>query len=227
MSTTEFLEQQDNAEYDDADQGYRALSKLAVLSLILGILSLAAAISPVMTVIPALGVLFGLLALTQLRRYPAELSGRAAALVGLTLNIVLLIGCGGFHAVVYATEVPDGFERISFADLQPTSEAPMLPVSPHALELNGQKVFIKGYLYPDGQQNNIKQFILIPDLGTCCFGGQPKLTDMVEVTLRDPLRTVFELRKRRLAGTLTVDTRLKPVSGLGGVYYRLDAEYVR
>jgi hypothetical protein len=50
---------------------------------------------------------------------------------------------------------------------------------------------------------------------------------MVEVTLRDPLRTVFELRKRRLAGTLAVDTRLKPVSGVGGVYYRLDAEYVR
>jgi len=88
-------------------------------------------------------------------------------------------------------------------------------------------VFIKGYVYPDGQQYNIKRFILIPDMGTCCFGGQPKLTDMVEVTLRDPLRTVFERRKRRLAGTLSVDLRLKPVSGLGGVYYRLDAEYVR
>jgi hypothetical protein len=131
------------------------------------------------------------------------------------------------HGVAYATEVPEGFQRISFADLQPVREAPQLPVSPRALELNGQKVFLKGYLFPDGQQSNIKRFVLIPDLGTCCFGGQPKLTDMVEVTLRDPLRTVFELRKRRLAGTLIVDTRLKPVSGVNGVYYRMDAEYVR
>ena len=128
---------------------------------------------------------------------------------------------------MYATEVPEGFQRISFADLQPVPEAPQLPIPPKALELNGKKVFIKGYVYPDGQQYNIKRFILIPDMGTCCFGGQPKLTDMVEVTLRDPLRTIFERRKRRLAGTLTVDIRLKPVSGLGGVYYRLDAEYVR
>jgi hypothetical protein len=162
-----------------------------------------------------------------LRRYPNELSGRPAAVLGLLLGGSLLVAGSVLHSVVYATEVPEGFQRISFADLQPVPEAPHMPIPPKALELNGAKVFIKGYVYPDGQQYNIKRFILIPDMGTCCFGGQPKLTDMVEVTLRDPLRTIFERRKRRLAGTLTVDQRLKPVSGLGGVYYRLDAEYVR
>jgi len=225
MSTAEAME--DIAEYEDDSQIYRALSKSAVLCLILGWLSLSALMSPVLLVLPAVGILVGLLALRQLRRYPAELSGRPAAMVGLVLSVLVLVGGGGMHAVVYATEVPEGFQRISFADLQPDSAAPQLPVSPKALELNGEKVFIKGYLYPDGQQDQIKRFVLIPDLGTCCFGGQPKLTDMVEVTLRDPLRTVFGMRKRRLAGTLTVDTRLKPVSGLGGVYYRLDAEYLR
>lgn len=225
MSTVEIRE--DVAEYEDDIQLYRALSKSAVLCLLLGLLSFAALMAPMLLVLPVTGVFVGLLSLSQLRRYPAELSGRAVAVIGLTLNCLLLVGGGGMHAVVYATEVPEGFERISFADLQPVRSAPHLPVSPKSLELNGQKVFIKGYLYPDGQRDNIKRFILIPDLGTCCFGGQPALTDMVEVTLRDPLRTVFELRKRRLAGTLAVDTRLKPVSGVGGVYYRLDAEYVR
>jgi hypothetical protein len=225
MSTAEISE--DIAEYEDDGQLYRALSKSAVLCLILSLMSFFALMSPVLLVLPGVGICVGLLSLAQLRRYPAELSGRPAAVIGLALSLLLLVGGGGMHAVVYATEVPEGFQRISFADLQPVSAAPHLPVSPKALELNDEKVFIKGYLYPDGQRDNIKRFILIPDLGTCCFGGQPKLTDMVEVTLRDPLRTVFELRKRRLAGTLTVDTRLKPVSGLGGVYYRLDAEYVR
>jgi hypothetical protein len=225
MSRAEILE--DTPDYDEDLHPYRALSKSAVFCLVVGLLSFTALMAPVLLVLPALGLLLGMVALGQLRRYPAELSGRPAALIGLALSVVLLIGGSVLHAVAYATEVPEGFQRISFADLQPVREAPQLPVSPKALELNGQKVFIKGYLYPDGQQYNIKRFILIPDLGTCCFGGQPKLTDMVEVTLRDPLRTVFELRKRRLAGTLMVDTRLKPVSGLNGVYYRMDAEYVR
>jgi hypothetical protein len=225
MSSAEILE--DTPDYDEDLHPYRALSKSAVFCLVVGLLSFTALMAPVLLVLPALGLLLGMVALGQLRRYPAELSGRPAALTGLALSVVLLIGGGVQHAVAYATEVPEGFQRISFADLQPVREAPQLPVSPKALELNGQRVFIKGYLYPDGQQYNIKRFVLIPDLGTCCFGGQPKLTDMVEVTLRDPLRTVFELRKRRLAGTLIVDTRLKPVSGLNGVYYRMDAEYVR
>jgi hypothetical protein len=225
MSSAEIIE---NApEYDEDIHPYRALSRSAVFCLVLGLLSMTALMAPVLLVLPALGILLGTVALANLRRYPTELSGRPAALIGLALSVVLLIGGSVLHAVAYATEVPEGFQRISFADLQPVREVPQLPVSPKALELNGQKVFLKGYLYPDGQQSNIKRFILIPDLGTCCFGGQPKLTDMVEVTLRDPLRTVFELRKRRLAGTLIVDTRLKPVSGVNGVYYRMDAEYVR
>lgn len=225
MSSDEIFE--DTQEYDEDIHPYRALSKSAVFCLVLGLLSFTALMAPVMLVLPVLSILLGLVALANLRRYPAELSGRLAALIGLALSVVLLIGGSVLHGVAYATEVPEGFQRISFADLQPVREAPQLPVSPRALELNGQKVFLKGYLFPDGQQSNIKRFVLIPDLGTCCFGGQPKLTDMVEVTLRDPLRTVFELRKRRLAGTLIVDTRLKPVSGVNGVYYRMDAEYVR
>jgi hypothetical protein len=132
-----------------------------------------------------------------------------------------------YHATVYATELPPGCQRISFADLQPSKNAPQSPVPPEALDLNGKRVFVKGYVYPDGQQYNIKQFVLVPDMGTCCFGGQPKLTDMIQVTLRDPLRVEFARRLRRLAGTLTVDVRLKPVSGLHGVYYQLDADYVR
>ena len=225
MSSAEILE--NITDYDDSVQPYRAVCKSAVLCLVLGLLSLAALLFPALLPLPAVGIVLGIVGWAKLRRYPEELSGRPAAVLGLVMNVALLVGGSVIHTVAYATEVPEGFQRISFADLQPVLEAPHLPIPPQALELNGKKVFIKGYVYPDGQQYNIKRFILIPDMGTCCFGGQPKLTDMVEVTLRDPLRTVFERRKRRLAGTLSVDLRLKPVSGLGGVYYRLDAEYVR
>ena len=122
--------------------------------------------------------------------------------------------------------MPEGYARISFSDLQPDEERS--PVSSKSLELDGQKVFIKGYVHPGvSGQGDIRRFVLVRDMGTCCFGGQPKLTDMVEVTLDSGLSTRYTRRKKKLAGVFLVDTELKPVSGLQGVYYQLKANYVR
>ena len=175
----------------------------------------------------AVGLFSGLAALRSIRRYPDELSGMMPAALGITLcGVEFAVGVA-LHSISYATEVPDGYYRISFADLQPSPGRADLPIPPDAAQLNGKRVFVKGYLYPDGQQDNIKRFVLVPDMGTCCFGGQPKLTDMIEVTLRDPLRTEFARKKRKLGGILKVDMALKPVSGLGGVYYQLTADYLQ
>lgn len=220
------LVENDQEGWEDYES-YRAVSKAAVSSLIIGIFGLLALAAPLLVILPFIGLFWGWRALRSIRCYPQELTGRGLAWTALVFNGLLFVGGSTFHAVVYATEVPEGAQRISFRDLQPTRDAPDLPVSPRALELDGEQVFIKGYLYPDGQQNNIRQFILIPDLGTCCFGGQPALTDMIQVTLQDPLRAHFSLRKRSIAGILRVDTELRPISGLGGVYYRLEADHYR
>ncbi len=206
---------------------YRAVSKAAVASLIFAILSFTALAASLLVLVPLMGIALGLWGLRAIRRYPDEYTGRGLALSGIVGNTLLLLCSTTLHAVIYATEVPDGCIPISFADLQPSKQSPQLPIPPGAIELDGKRVFVKGYVYPDGQQYNIKRFVLVPDMGTCCFGGQPKLTDMIEVTLRDPHRVAFAYRKRKLAGILRVDTSLKPVSGLGGVYYQLDADYVR
>ena len=208
-------------------QIYRAMCKSAVLSFGLSILSFAALLFAPLLVLPLLGFLLGWFALRSIRRYPDELSGKVMALIGSGLSGLLFVVGVATHSLAYATEVPEGYQRITYADLQPVPEHPEMPVPPAALELNGKKVFVKGYLYPDGQQYNIRRFVLVPDMGTCCFGGQPKLTDMIEVTLQDPLRTEYARRKRKLAGVLKVDTRLKAVSGLTGVYYQLTADYLQ
>ena len=223
--TTEIVDEYD--EYSDDIRPYRAVSKAAVICFVFGFLSLTAWLTPALLFLPVVGVMAGFAGLAAIRRYPDELTGRVAALIGIILSGIMLIAGSSWHSYVYATEVPDGCQRISFADLQPDPKVPELPCPPSALELNGKRIFIKGYLYPDGQQYDIKRFVLIPDMGTCCFGGQPALTDMIEVTLQDPLRVDFARRKRKFAGVLTVDIRGKPVSGLGGVIYQLDAEYVR
>lgn len=208
-------------------QPYRAVSKAAVLCLILALASLPSYWWPALLFLPAVSLLFGFIGLSSIRRYPQELTGRIPAKIGLVLGAILLFGGGAHHVYVYANEVPDGYTRISFGDLQPTAEAPHLPISPRALELNGKKVFVKGYVYPDGQQYNITHFVMVRDLGTCCFGGQPKLTHMIEVRLQDPLSVNYALRKRKLGGTLRVNTSLKPIGKLGGVFFQLDADHLK
>ena len=204
---------------------YRAISKLAVCSVPLAFLSLLSFIAPFALLFALLGVITGGIGLRQIRRYPLELTGTSMAAMGLLVSAVTFVSAFSYHTIVYLTEVPDGYQRIAFNDLKADGKSDVPP--PEALALDGKRVFVKGYVYPDGQQFDIKQFVLVGDLGTCCFGGQPKLTHMVQVTLADPLRTEYSYQQRKLGGILRVDTRPKPVSGLQGVYYQLEADYLR
>lgn len=226
MSTTTLAFDYDQDQQEDF-RPYRALSKLAVASIFLGILSFTALLSPALLLLPMIGIFLAAFGFLSIQRYPDELTGRAAAIGGGTLCLLLLLGSVVLHATIYVTEVPPGYQRINFFMLQPEEESPELPFAKAALELDGKQVFVKGYVYPDGQQSDIKRFILVPDMGTCCFGGQPKLTDMIEVNLKDPHRVVYSRRKRKLGGILNVDTQKKLVTGLDGVYFQLEADYVR
>jgi hypothetical protein len=214
---------------DDAYEQYRSVSKAAVLSLVLAVLSLVGLMFPVLLVVAALGLISGLVARRNMRQYPDELTGRVTAAVGIFASLLILVGGSAMHTVIYLTEVPEGYQRITFADLQPT-DPPSQPGQPDLpVELDGKRIFVKGYVHP-GVSNlgEIKRFILVPDMGTCCFGGQPKLTDMIEVTIVDAPGVKYSQRKRKLGGNFRVANRIKKVAGgLSGGYYELAADYVK
>lgn len=212
---------------EEGFEPYRAISKSAVISFVLGLLAFIGLFSPPFLILALVSAILGITGYRSVVRYPNELTGKTLAILGAILGSTLFVGGIVRHSYIYATEVPEGHIRISFADLQPDKNNPMMPVPPKALEFDGEKIFVKGYVYPDGQQYNIKRFVLVPDLGTCCFGGQPKLTDMIEVTLEEPLQTAYNMKKRRLAGEMKVDMMLKPVSGVNGVYYQLKANHLQ
>lgn len=211
-------------------QPYRALSRGAVTSFALTILSLLMVYFwPGTLFLPLLGTLLGFASVRAIRRYPGELSGRGMAWTGALGSLFLLVSAAAYHITVYVTEVPDGYTRISFEQLQPDPARPDMYVPQSALALDGKQVFVKGYIHPSvSGLGPVNQFVLVPDLGTCCFGGQPKLTDMIEVTVPGKGGAVqYSRRKQKLAGTLKVDTRLKRVDGLTGVFYQLQADVVR
>ncbi len=213
--------------YDDAaqHQPYRALSLLAVCSAMLGVLSVLALAAPVLVAVPMLSIVLGTLALRNIAKYPEELSGKGMAWFGVTLSLLMGVSGASWHSYVYLTEVPDGFVRVHFQDLQ--SKAPNGPPPSSAVDLNNEPIFVKGYMHPDAGMAPVRQFVLVPDMGTCCFGGQPELTDMIQVTLPDDMKVRYSTRRLRLAGVLEVDETLTPVEGYIGVYYKLNASYVK
>lgn len=207
---------------------YRPLATSAVASLIVGLLSFLAILDWTLVAIPVIGVAVSLVALLKIRRSRGELTGAAMAQTGLALSSLFAVAGPAWLTYDYVTEVPDGYERVSYAQLQPDSDEAGQQVPPAALALEGKRVFIKGYVYPGREKEGIRKFLLVRDQGECCFGGNPKITDRILVTLDDPLRLTYEPRMHKLGGTFHVEARNSAIdNAAGGVFYHLKADYLQ
>jgi hypothetical protein len=212
-------------------ESYRALSSMAVTSFVLGLISIvhlwSAEFGLGLGIVPVLGLALGLRAMWVIRTNPREYTGLLFAKVGAAVSALFLIAGWSLAGFVYATEVPEGYERISYNQLQAQDRIQSNVVPKSALELHGKRVFIKGYVYPgQAQTRGIKQFVLCRDNGDCCFGGTPPLTDKILITLQDPLRLNYSTRLQKLAGTFYV----APTAGIdapGDILYQLEADYLK
>ncbi len=206
---------------------YQSVSRAAVASVVLGVLGLSAFSIWLLVALPLLGVVLALIAFRGFRKYPEELLGKPLAVAGLVLCGLTSVFAPAYHRYVYLTEVPDGYTRVAFESLKSKLGQPDVPPS-EALALDGKQVFIKGYIHPTSMDTMLaKRFVLVPDLGTCCFGGQPPLTHMIEVSLSGDQHAQKSYRRQRLAGTLHVNPYMKPVDGLTGVFYQLQADILK
>ena len=208
---------------------YRAMSSTAISSLVFAVLGLLSGIFfwPGLGLC-VIGIFVGLIGYRQIRRFPEEFDGMRVALVGITINAVILLVGAGLHTYIYLTEVPEGYTRVQFYELQQDANQPYDAPTKRAIEINGQPIFLKGYIHPSSGSGLLKRFILVPDLGTCCFGGQPKSSDMIEVTLQGGQTTKAGLTKRKLAGTFRLNQAPREVTDFDNtVFYRLNVDMVR
>lgn len=214
----------ETVEQDASYDSYRALCSAAVISLLFGLLSVCAFLSEYLCVIPIFGILLGVYALVQIKQRRGELTGEVFAYVGIALSLVLLASSAGYMSYIYFTEVPEDHDRIHYAQLQPEEGKADQRFPPFAEEIDGKKVFIKGYVFPGGaQQQGIKSFLLVRDRGDCCFGGNPKVTDRIQVTLADPHRLEFSPRLHKIAGTFRLSQEpRRAIDAPGALYYYLD-----
>ncbi len=216
----------DSDDFNPADD-YRALSTPAIAALAMGILSALALLDWFLLLIPLSAIALGFVALRQLKRRPEEYTGRNLALAGIALALLFGVGGASWLGYTYAMEVPDGYSRISYADLQPYQGDPPDRPPQEAQALDGKEVFIKGYVYPGQLQDGITRFLLVRDQGECCFGGNPKITDRVLVSLSDPKGFRFSNKLFKVAGVFHVMPPVAAVDAKGAVLYRLDDAQLR
>jgi hypothetical protein len=177
------------------------------------------------------GLLVGAIALWQIRRARGDLGGWGVAFLGFILSILMLVAGSGYHAYAYVTELPEGFERVSFLEMskfQPTiSKKGEITIAPEVAAYDGKPIFIKGYMYPTGRLTGLSEFVMVKDTGQCCFGGQPKPTDMIVVKFDEGM--TVNHREQVLVGVAGVfhANRKAVQSGVLTGIYQIDATHFK
>jgi len=232
QTITESAEPADVADlsFNPADEfAYRPVPPLAPISLFLGICALSGFMGIPCLAVGFVGIVLGTIALWQIRRSDGSLGGKGIARLGAGLSALMLFSGSGYHAYAYVTELPEGYQRVSFGDLakrEPKFVEGKIEVAEEVAELDGKPIFIKGYMYPTGKQTGISEFVLVKDTGQCCFGGQPKLTDMVVVKFDDGM--TVRHREQQLVGVAGIFRASTVVqSGVLTAIYQIDGTHFK
>src|SRR5690242_8936241 len=220
---------------------YRAIHIGAVIGIALAALSLAFTLLAASSSAEAcIGVSFLNLAplvccawaLSRIRHEPERYSGRSIATMGLVGSLILLVIGVGFGSFVYATEVPDGYSRISFSTMKPDEleerNGHVVPTEVSSLE--GKNVFIKGYIRPDSVTvpRGIDQFLLVRDNNQCCFGDMSKIKyyDQIYVKMTGDHRLDFSRGVFAIGGKLHIEPQYA-LPGSPKTVFTLTADYAK
>jgi hypothetical protein len=216
----------------ETEFGYRPVPMSAVAGLLLALLSSSALFAWLAIPLAVVAAAVSLLAVVRIARSEGEFAGMWLAAGGLGLSLVM--GVAGVLLTIhrYQTEIPPGYERVSFAHdisargvgrhTEGGKDYVLIPPEVRALE--GKPIYLKGFIYPTGRPYALTQFILCKDNAQCCFGGQPALQDMIGVLMTKNQTTDYNPALMGVAGKL----KINPHYGGGNLepIYLLEADYV-
>ena len=122
-------------------------------------------------------------------------------------------------------DTPPGYYRISYTLLQPDEADKSQQPPPAARELEGKRVFVKGYMYPGRQSTGITEFILQPTDHNCPYCiPDPKETEMIQVKLIHGIKANYRAKVRGVGGVFHIRS---PDDEEKGLLYQIKADYLR
>ncbi|MEO1496481.1 MAG: hypothetical protein AAFV43_04960 [Planctomycetota bacterium] len=232
------------AETDQPDLAleYRSLHTGAIAGVILGAVSavvlLTAGSSSLsstlsLSTLPLVGLVVSVASWRSIAGAPDVYTGARLAKAGAALSVLFLVSGVGYASLVYATEVPEGYERTSFLAMKPSDSDQLAGrlVPDKVLEpIESEKpVFIKGYIRPDSAKytRNISNFLLVRDNQECCFGDLSKVQffDQIRVRLEPGLTTDLSRKLFRVGGVLRVGPGERSLNA--PLTYYLEADYIQ
>ena len=136
----------------------------------------------------------------------------------------LLAGCNG--ETPPPPPAPGEPARLPFLELGsfPYEEGMELPDG--VTRWNRKSVVVTGYVNPMNQTRNIRQFLLVKDRASCCFGKLPQMNHFIEVTLREGEAIHYTKELVTVRGTIQVG-EVWEEEWLVSVYRMEDGEVVR
>lgn len=210
-----------------ADFEYRPVPALVSVAGAFAFFSLTAFILDWLLLVPVVGILLAGIALWQINRSGGAYGGKAMAWSLLIIMVLQLTGATGLYAYSFATEVPEGFQRISFVSDISQHELKTvngeLQIPEQVQQYDGKPVFLKGYMYPTREVNGLERFVLCKDMGQCCFGGNPKPTDMIVIEMEKGKTVNYTTGLVSVAGMFRTHADVS-AAGLNPVY-QLDCSF--
>lgn len=90
--------------------------------------------------------------------------------------------------------------------------------------LDGKKVLMLGFMLPIDEVQNIKEFLLVESLWSCCYGTPPDINGIVRCVMPKDKRLDYQFDPLKMVGTI----RVKPtmMDGYCVDIYQLDVEYI-
>lgn|GEM_PF-1018998 len=207
---------------EPGEYNYRPVPVTAVVGLVMALLSSAAVFIWLALPLCVVALVISLLGFWVIRRSKGGYSGSGVALAGVFLSLVFFSSGIGFQVYAYQTEVPPGYRRISFttdiSDKGMRFEDNKVTAPPEVAALEGQKVFLKGFIYQTGQLRGLTAFLFVKDNQDCCFGGKPKLWDRLGVVMQNNQSIDYHPGRVAVAGTFRLNPKFQGDNELEPIY---------
>ncbi|MEQ1631375.1 MAG: DUF3299 domain-containing protein [Planctomycetota bacterium] len=91
-------------------------------------------------------------------------------------------------------------------------------------DLNGKKVLMSGFMLPIDEVQNIKEFLLVQSLWSCCYGQPPDINGIVRVVMPKGKTTDYFFDPLKIIGTFKVEAT--SIDGYCVDIYQIEVESI-
>jgi hypothetical protein len=117
---------------------------------------------------------------------------------------------------------PPGYETVAWSTLGGFEYSEGMKLPDAVTKLNGKKVALAGYMMTLDEVENIREFLIVESLWSCCFGVPPNVNQVILIKIEGRRGTEYSSLPVMIAGTLDVGEKIE--DGFVTSVYRLKVD---